>query len=460
MSEQQENVEVQGAEAQQTPEERATDAMTVLEDVMGDPTAEEMTVQPAAGDPAAAVGAQPVDAGAKAVEPAAVQVPEPTEVPSQREDGKWQMGKFVADDLPSLVVKVNKARAHAESYAGQKSPEKPFAPIDPETGEPVEQTGNPFAKSEGDDELEEFNEDDPFTADEFEQSIAQNVAQQLAPLITPQQNQAVPAGVDPVALQQAQSQVYAQANEVVNSEHATPAHFRQVLQNLVMYAPQDKDARTVVLQAWSELPGEQMAAFQESMEIDAAFQRIAQEQHNAQLLAEAQRQYEADAAVEAQQEQVVQEQQEAFAAAWQAFEARHRDEIPQFNAGMDAYLLANQKLMERAKGDPEAIFSVLETSLQIAKATGAPAAPAGVQAGIQPGASEQGSNMSNVNTMQVTPEQRAAAQAAHDQQVDWATLETGMDVGGPIDVAITNPSKAAGAEQVPLNELIGLNLVQ
>lgn len=415
--------------------EREPNAVTSeLEDVFGDPEPEEMVIQPSSGDAAPAVDAQHVDpsAPAEAVTPAdpmSVQEAVAIETPEQLEDGSWKMGKFRGTDLADLVVKMNKARDHAERYAGQKSPDEPFTPLDPE---------------------DDFT-DDVFDISDLQNEVVSGAAEAIAAALNQQsaQVQQQSPQLDDFTINQMQSQVIEAANVVVNDPDASEQAYQNILQNMLMWMPSDKASRDQVLEAWAEQPGQRIKAINAAMEIDKAVTQYAQNQVYAQQRAEEEAMLELQRMADLEAEGEKSENEAAYEIGKQLFVQKCAD-WPTRNAGMNAFLSQNNELMVAAKGNPKAVAAVMEAAYH--------AAPQYAAAGVSGVASELQTNMSNV-TVNHTPDPaaQAAAIALQNQQVDWATLEQGAGPDGGVDIAVANPGLAT--DEVPLGDVIGIPLV-
>lgn len=417
---------------------KAADA-TTMDSIVGDPTPENPAEAGSAAvdvelerEPAPAVDAPALDGGGAvaAGEPADTPpVEDVIDAPVQREDGKWALGKYVADDLAGLVVQVEKGRRNAEKLVGRRA-------------EPADPNANPFVAPEDPEGIDDGTilEDDENVFDEadlgsvFGASIAQALVQSG---LVPQQQ--------PADSQQAVQQTLMYAQQVIDSPTASDDDFRGVLTALVLNAPNDARSREAVLQEWAAR--NPVAAAQEAARIETAFAQFAFEQQQQQALAQqqqlAQQEYDAQQQVEVARAA----EAEAFTSAQQAFMERNPD-WQQHNDAMNAWFAQNRPLLERAKGDRAAIYAVFNSAVQYARAVGG--------AGVPPRVSEQGGNMGPVPHTPYTDPAAAARQAIAEDR-GLAGLETGAAVDDVV-VRVSNPNPP-GLAETPLTELIGLDLV-
>lgn len=382
------------------------------------------------------------------------------------EEGGFQLGKFKADTIEELVLKVEKSRRNVESKLGNPEERAASAENTNPWLEPIPQEG---------DDPEGFDEID---GADFATQVGSTIAQQL------QQTGlfgGAPGGVDP---QQAAFTATNVAEQVLHAagqldEFATPqdrAAFerdaQQALAALIQHAPQAVQHREAVLAAWGRVnPYEAASTRMAIQQAEAAF---TQHQQQEQALAQA------EAAFNAEREEA-----QAYTDAEGSFlQAHPAAQNPQVRAAVDAMFTQPTfaAIAARAKGDRAAIHAAFELALQTVQATnpalfqaappaaqvtGVPQLPPGVtlpghaipgqvQAGMSPHVSELGGIMQGVNVPGIDP--NAVYRAQQAQNRDLASLETGAAVGD-ISVSLTNPNSPELAQQPTYRELLGVGLV-
>lgn len=383
-------------------------------------------VQPSDGPAAQAVDdAVPnPDAGGKAVD----DEEDPIAPPTQREDGKWTDGKYVGDTIEDLFVQVKKAQRAAEKRVGKKKEEL------------LEE--DPFLLGDTD-----FNEDEFDLVDDhdFGQQVGAGVvsALQQAGLATQMQ-------LDPY-MQHAQAVQIAQ--QAIDSPHTTDQEFRAVLAGLIQANPNDHESRQAVLNEWAER--RPAVAAQEAVDIRMAFA-----QHQQALEQQARAEFEQAQQAMKEQELGTQQQEAAeFRHGQEVFVAQHPD-WAQRNDAMNQWLQENQWLMDNAKRTPlvddagrraraEAVSRVLKMAYDAS-------APAPAVAGVEGGASEQGSNM-GVVTEQAHIDPAAAARSLAAESRGLAALETGAAVDD-VSISVANPNPP-GLESHSFTDLTGIPTV-
>lgn len=412
-------------EEQTAAVEAVEEAPAPLEASLGDPEPE--AIEPADGEPAAAVGeiAPNADAGGAAVTPAVEDEPIVVEPPTQRNDGKWTQGKYVADTLEDLVVKVETARRHAEKLIGKKQ---------------AAAEEDPFLVAG------EFDEDEFELVDDvdFGRQVGQGVLSALQQAGFAQQQQAP----DP---QYAQAQALQIAQQAIDSPSTSDQEFRAVLAALIQADPRDEESRMVVLNEWAER--RPAVAAQEATDIRLAFAQHQQQMQTAQ----AQQAYEAEQQQYAQEQQEVQQGAAEYRFGQETFVQQHPD-WAQRNDGMNSFLQSNAWLMEAAKQVPvvdaqgrrtraEAVSRVLKMAHDAADPV----------AGVSGGVSEHGGNMTNVTPDLNNIDAAAADRQRIAQQRDLAGLETGAMVD---DVSISVAQKSPqGLAEASFTDLTGMRTV-
>lgn len=361
-------------------------------------------------------------------------VPEPEE----RADGKWALGKYVADTPLELLKVVERARRHAESDRGRAA-----QVLDP--------TANPFLEHEGG-EGEEEDEglevvDEITIGNELGAGIAQALLQHG--LVQPPQ-------VDP---QVAAAQAVAIADQAIGNPATTGTEFRAVLTSLMTHNPFDIQTRERVLSAWGDV--EPYAAAREGLLIEQALLEVQREQQSLEQQAHQQAIAAQEAADAEAFEQSTTAAQEALPSAQQAWAERHEG-WEAHNDGMNAYIAGNKRAWDRtvASGDAAAIYDFFDAAFQHATlaaqvAGGVPGG--GAAAGIAQGAPEHAGTMQG---MAGTPHVDPAA--LHRANVAQSRDEAGMEMGVTDDVEVTvlSTTNPAGIAEQSTEDLLGMQATQ
>lgn len=386
-------------------------------DVVGEPTDEEL-----GGDPVAEGGGEDTDADvtSEVVEEDPDEIP----TPEQREDGKWALGKYVADDLPGLVRQIEKGRRHAEKAIGKKTP-------DPDPN------ANPFAEIALEHDDLDFGDGEVYDEAELGGAFGAGIAQALM------QQGLVPQPQAPADPQMAARQAVYVARQAIQNPQATGADMEMVLQALMTHAPFDAQARQEVLEAWGQF--EPVKAAQTAAEITIAFADVERMHADQQRAAQMQ-------AVQDQQqlaEQATQGERDAFTNAQIAWAERNQGWETN-NDGMNEWFAAHPAALRKARGDSEAIYDVLTAAREYAQLK----AQLGVGAGITTGSTEHGGTMTGIQAQNPAALSRAAAA----EQRDSAGME--MGVTDDVQVQVLNAHNPSGIAEQSTEDLLGMQIAK
>ena len=324
------------------------------------------------------------------------------EPPTQDEDGKWRIGKYVAEDLPSLFVQVEKGRRHAEKLATK---ERQAAANE-----------NPFLEPEAEDD--ELDGDAVFTEADLADSLGSGIAQALMQQgLIPQPQQADP--------QQAAWQSVQIAQRAMQDPASSSEDYQAALYALIQHAPGAVQEREQLIKAWGNVdPAEAAYARFEITQAEREF-------HAAQQHAMAQQQYEAETTATSAID-------EGWSTAQHKFAELNPDWV-QHNDGINQWLTANKPMVDavRMAGDPAANYSLLQNAMRFA------------QAGVSASAAEHGATVNDV-TDTATVEAVAQHRADSATERDLAGLETSVSENVEIVSSQKNPPGLAGKSSVDL----------